>query len=123
MLKEKTYSNNIVNEKITSLIDEIHERFTEEKCLILVGDTKEIPESLRELLNGSGVNGLACCNLDYNYLMYKRGKYDAYQFMCDIEKLFSELNREFKELVEFVAYGHIERKEVDHEGIKPVFDF
>lgn len=115
LFKFKKSNKDNTRERIKSLIEEINDKYSYEKCLLIVGVPEEIPDSLYELLVGRGINGLSVCNLDEKYLDYLGRKYDAYEFMCDVEALFSALAREFDTLVEFFFTGKIEDKEVNYE--------
>lgn len=109
------YNKNDIENAIEKMIDEINDKYTYEMCLLIVGTPEDIPESLYELLKGSGINGLACWNLDFSYLEYKRRKYDAYEFMCTVDLLLSALIGEFDKLIDFFLIGNIDRKENSYE--------
>ena len=69
-------------------------------------DVDEIPESLVDY-----AGGLEMSKLNESYLLYKHGKYNGYKLMCETEKVFSEVFREFNELVEMFVYGKVLEKE------------
>ena len=94
--------------RIKNGIETIKNQYSYDKCLALYESSDEDRDSLYELLNGIGVNGLTVCNLDAKACEYRCKKYAAYDFMCDVEALCSELSREFGEIGEFIIYGHIE---------------
>ena len=111
--KPRAPNRDDVDEKIKYLIDEIHKRFSYEKCLITAGVSENIPHSLLVLLVPKDSNDITVGNLDYHYLMYQHGKYGAYEFMCKVEALFYALLDEFDKLVDFIFTGNFERKECD----------
>lgn len=96
---------------IKQMIKEIEEKYSYEQCLLIVPSSDKISEHLYELLKGSGINGFAVWNLPINNLDYKRGKYDVEDFFNNVEALFSELTREFDEIVEIFVYGNVGSKE------------
>lgn len=101
-----------ISEAISKLVDEIYDKYPYEECMNIAKDSgRDNDDPLFVLLCGRGVNGVSVQNLPTEYLSYKRGKYDAYCFLCDVEKLFSELNREFEEIADMFIYGNCERKE------------
>ncbi len=103
-----------ISEAVNKIIDEIYEKYPYEESLAKAKDSgKEETDTVFALLNGDGINGVSVQNLPFEYLSYKRGMYDAYCFLCDVEKLFSELNREFEEITDMVLFGSFERKETD----------
>lgn len=123
-------SINEIDKAIKYMIDEINEKFTYEKCLDITGNQRNITDNLYKLLKGSGYNGISVDSLAKNYLYYKSGKYDAYEFMCDIEGLldsiiceFADLEVietlacEFADLEEWLFTGKITRSEVKNYEI------
>lgn len=115
MSKARTFGKDEIDVLVKRMIKDINEKYTYEQCLLIVPCPDDIPYSLYELVKGAGLNGMAVWNLPVLYLDYKHGNYDAYQFICDVEKLFNELVREFDELVNIFIFGSIERKENEYE--------
>lgn len=109
--KNRKLSTEEMEASIKKMIKEIDEKYTYEQCLLIVPTSDDIPDSLYELLKGSGIDGFAVWNLPVHYLDYKRGKYDVEQFFNDVEKLFGELAREFDEIVDIFVFGNTGRKE------------
>lgn len=104
-----------IDKAIVSLFNDIKERFDENKVLAIIGDKELMPDSLNELWYGSGINGLAYWNLDYNFSMYKCGKLDAYEFFDQLESLFDAFLKDIDEIEELLFTGRIERKDEEYE--------
>ena len=100
--------------KIKRIIEEINNNYTLDKCLIIAGDSANIPKSLLELLEGTGINGFSCWNLDFKYCQYKSGQYDAYEFLCILDSLLCALICEFDSFMDFFLTGKNEGKENEH---------
>lgn len=116
VLKEKTHrlkkiSKADIDEKIKTMMDEIHSKYTYEKCMDIVHNSEIIPFSLIVLLVPNEYNDFAVWNLDYHYNQYQHGNYKAYEFLCKVEALFVALVKEFDNLVDFVLTGSIKNKE------------
>ena len=86
--------------KVKRMIDKIKNNYTYDKCVVIVGDPDVIPDTLRELIIGNGINGINARNVDVYYIRYQRGDYDAFQFLCDIEALLTALVTGFDSLVD-----------------------
>lgn len=94
-----------IDERIRSLVEVILREYNYKKCLVIVGDPDDIPESTNDLLAGKGVYGFNCKNLGKKFKKYQDGKYDAYMFMCAVEKLFDKLVEQFDKLEDFIVDG------------------
>ena len=100
-------------ELVTEVIDLIEEEYTYDKYVEkLGGDTRKMSPSTYKMLRGEVKDDFNLKNLKKNHIDYMRGKFDAYEFMCGLEKLFDELIREFDVLEEWILTGKIESKEV-----------
>ncbi len=105
-----------MDEHIKQRVKEINEKYSLDCCLLIVGNSDNIPDSLRELYMDATERGcLTVISLDYNYRQYKSGKIDAYDFMCALDALFTTLVSEFAEITEIFLPGSIERKEINYE--------
>jgi hypothetical protein len=110
--QERMMSKVEMDEHIKQRVDEIHEKYSLDCCLLIVGDLTNIPIPLWIMyFNGEQNDKLTVFNLDNNYLMYKNGKLDAYDFLCALDALFTTLVREFAEITEMFLSGSIEGKE------------
>ena len=109
--KPRKHDKVYVDEKIKTMVNEILNKYSYDKCLAVAGNSENIPASLLMLLVPTDSDELAVWNIDYHYRMYKNGDYDAYEFMCRIESLFDSLSKEFDDLIEFFLTGRIKRKE------------
>ena len=108
-------SDKEIDERIRSLVDVILREYNYKKCLVIVGDPNDIPEPTNELLKGKGVFGFNCENLGDKYKKYQEGKYDAYKFMCAVEKLFDRLVVEFDRLEDFLVNGFLNNTKEDND--------
>ena len=93
-----------MDEMVKMLVDEIHKKY--KRCLVIVCDSTDIPETLMELLDGKVICGLNCSNLEATYQNYKQGKYNTYKFMCAVEKLFIGLVEQFDDFVDILLTGN-----------------
>lgn len=118
-------NNEEIEKAIKYIMEEINEKFTYEKCLDITGNQRNMSDKLYKLLKGSGNNGVSVESINKDYLYYKSGKYDAYEFMCDIEGLLDSIICEiadleimdslvcgFADLEEWLFTGKITRMEV-----------
>lgn len=110
--QERMMSKVEMDEHIKQRVDEIHEKYSLDCCLLIIGDLTNIPIPLWIMyFDGEQNDKLTVFNLDNNYRMYKNGKLDAYDFMCALDTLFTTLVREFAEITEMFLKGSIEGKE------------
>lgn len=122
--QERIMSKVEMDEHIKQRVNEIHEKYSLDCCLLIVGDLDKIPKSLRELYcDAMEKDGLTVVNLDFNYRQYKSGQLDAYDFLCALDALFTTLFREFAEITEMFITGTIEEKENYDERVESVFTF
>ena len=90
--QERMMTKAEMDERVKQRIDEIHEKYSLDCCLLIIGDVTNIPIPLWKMyFSGEGSDNLTVFNLDYNYRLYKNGKLDAYDFMCALDALFTEL--------------------------------
>ena len=112
MIQGKMASKEEMDEHIKQRVNEIHEKYSLDCCLLIVGDLDKIPKSLRELYcDAVEKDGLSVVNLDFNYRQYKSGQLDAYDFLCALDALLTTLLSEFAEITEMFITGTIEEKE------------
>ena len=112
MSQGKMASKEEMDEHIKQRVNEIHEKYSLDCCLLIVGDLDKIPKSLRELYcDAVEKDGLTVVNLDFNYRQYKSGQLDAYDFLCALDALLTTLLSEFAEITEMFITGTIEEKE------------
>ena len=71
----------------------------------------DIPEELYELYKGSGIKGINVSNMEQKYIECRTGKYDLYEFMCDVEELFDAIIGIYIELEDYFLNDGVERKE------------
>lgn len=108
-------SDKEIDERIRSLVDVILREYNYRKCLVIVGDPNDIPEPTNELLKGKGILGFNCENLGDKYKKYQEGKYDAYKFMCAVERLFDKLVEQFDYLENCIVDGIFNTNKEDEE--------
>lgn len=102
-----------VTDKIKEMMEKIDENYSYEKCIDIVGNSGNISDSLYGLLRGTSNHRLSVENMHKNYLMClcamsknkDNAKDYAYNFLCGIENLYSELAREFSGLADEFFYG------------------
>lgn len=112
MLQGKMASKEEMDEHIKQRVDEIHEKYSLDCCLLIIGDLTNIPIPLWIMyFDGEQNDKLTVFNLDNNYRKYKSGLIDAYDFICALDVLFTTLVREFAEITEMFLTGSIEGKE------------
>lgn len=110
-VKSKELSNAEIDSAIKKMVHVINNRYSYAKCIEIVKNPRKIPEPMRELFKGSGINGLSVSNLNHKYnFEYKRGKCDKYEFLLDVKKLYDDLADGFAELVNEYYFGGIKTK-------------
>ncbi len=89
----------------------INEYYDNKRIKEIIG-TKNMSDPLYKLLEGFGVNGLSVSTLPTEYLKYKCGKYDASDFLEDIDELLVSLVVE----VDTLLFGkNFYKEEISHE--------